>query len=171
MHNVLCTIRILRCAQCFVHTPYIEVCSAPCLANVSFGHRDQFSGQRASQCPETCAANLLKEFLTVFCFCCSLFSKQSCPSAIGDSQNQISAESNIGAESAQSYPFVLSSQQCKIEHNIACAEYHGANCSDWRDWQDSVNRKVHNVVLSGLQRIAGWIVDQCWEEQKNQGNA
>ena len=58
---------------------FLQLCAPICAprcttrANVTFGHRCQFSGPRARQCPETCAAR--KSFLNVVqngnCCCCS----------------------------------------------------------------------------------------------------
>ena len=59
---------------------FLQLCAPTCAlrcttrANVTFGHRCQFSGPRARQCPETCAAR--ESFLNVVqngtcCCCCS----------------------------------------------------------------------------------------------------
>ena len=56
----------------YVHL-FVRLARCTTRANVTFGHRCQFSGPRASQCPETCAAR--ESFLNVVqngtCCCCS----------------------------------------------------------------------------------------------------
>ena len=62
---------------------FLQLCAPTCAArcttraNVTFGHRCQFSGPRARQCPETCAAR--ESFLNVVqngtCCCCCCFAR------------------------------------------------------------------------------------------------